>query len=143
MTIETIKQILCHGGGIILVLMTIVQISPIKIDPWSWLGKIIGRAINGEVLEKVGTLSTDVKINKDSADEEWAELRRTHILRFGDEIRLGLSHSEEHFNQVLYDIHKYELYCSTHKDYENDKAIATINLIKDSYSKCLAENKFL
>lgn len=143
MTLETIKQIGLYGGGALLVLMTLVQITPIKINPWSWLGRMIGRAINGEVLEKVGDIGNDVKHNKDSADEEWAELRRTHILRFGDEIRLGLSHSEEHFNQVLYDIHKYETYCDSHKNYENDKAIATIKLIRNEYSKCLEKNNFL
>lgn len=143
MTLETIKQIGLYGGGILILLMTFVQITPIKLNPWTWLGRCIGRAINGEVLEKVDSLSVDVKNNKDGADEEWAELRRTHILRFGDEIRQGLSHSEEHFNQVLYDIHKYELYCNSHKDYENDKAITTIKLIKDAYAKCMTENKFL
>ena len=143
MTLETIKQIGLYGGGALLVLMTLIQITPIKINPWSWFGRMIGRAINGEVLEKVDGISDDVKNNKDSADEEWAELRRTHILRFGDDIRLGLSHSEEHFNQILYDIHKYETYCNSHKNYENDKAIATIKLIKNEYAKCLEKNNFL
>ena len=143
MTFEALKQIFLYGGGAIFVLMTIVQIAPIKINPWSWLGKIIGRAINAEVIEKVDKLSSDVKANKDADDKEWAELRRTHILRFGDEIRLGVSHSEEHYNQILLDIHQYDTYCNEHKSYKNDKAIATIDLIKQTYSKCLSENRFL
>ena len=104
MTLETIKEIGIYGGGILLILMTLVQISPIKIDPWSWLGRIIGRAINGEVLEKVETLTKDVAKNKADDDEQWASLSRTHILRFGDEIRHGVIHSKEHFDQVLLDI---------------------------------------
>ena len=143
MTLESLKQIFLYGGGIVFVLLTVIQIAPIKINPWSWLGKIIGRAINAEVIEKVDRLSADVKANKDTDDQEWAELRRTHILRFGDEIRLGVSHSEEHFNQILLDIHQYNKYCDEHKSYKNDKAIATIDLIKQTYSKCLSENRFL
>lgn len=143
MTLEDLKQIFLYGGGIVFVLMTVIQIAPIKINPWSWLGKIIGRAINAEVIEKVDRLSADVKANKDTDDQEWAELRRTHILRFGDEIRLGVLHSEEHFNQILLDIHQYNKYCDEHKSYKNDKAIATIDLIKQAYSKCLSENRFL
>lgn len=143
MTIEDLKQMFLYGGGAVFVLMTIVQIAPIKINPWSWLGKIIGRAINAEVIEKVDKLSSDVKANKDADDQEWAELRRTHILRFGDEIRLGISHSEEHFNQILLDIHQYDKYCDEHKSYKNDKAVATIDLIRQAYSKCLSENRFL
>jgi hypothetical protein len=143
MTLETIKEIGMYSGGALIILLTVIQITPIKLNPWSWLGRCIGRAINGEVISKVDKLSSDVKKNKDGMDEEWAELRRTHILRFGDEIRLGIDHSEEHFNEVLYDIHKYETYCDTHAEYENDKAKATIDLIRETYGKCLKENKFL
>ena len=132
-----------YGGGVIFLLMTIIQITPIKLNPWSAIGRWIGRAINAEVIEKVDNISNDVKCNKDADDQEWAELRRTHILRFGDEIRLGVSHSEEHFDQVLLDISKYNKYCSSHPNYLNDKAGATIALIKATYADCLAKNKFL
>lgn len=139
----TLSEIAMYSGGAILILMTFVQIAPIKINPWSWIGKCIGRAINGEVLEKVETLTRDVAKNKADDDEQWASLSRTHILRFGDEIRHGVVHSKEHFDQVLLDISKYERYCDTHKDYLNDVAHATIKLIKNSYQKCLEENNFL
>ena len=70
MTLETIKQTLLYGGGIIIVLTTIIQISPIKINPWSWIGRAIGRVINSEVLERVEKLSCSVKQIKEADDEE-------------------------------------------------------------------------
>lgn len=143
MTLETIKQAGLYGGGVIILLMTLVQIAPIKVNPWTWIGRCIGRAINGEVLEKVQTLAQDVKRNKDDDDEQWVTLSRTHILRFGDEILHGTSHSKEHFDQVLDDISKYENYCKSHPNYPNGKAIATIKQIKKTYQKCLDENNFL
>lgn len=142
-TLETIKQAGLYGSGAIILLMTLIQISPIKINPWSWIGRCIGRAINGEVLEKVETLTRDVKQNKADDDEQWASLSRTHILRFGDEILHGMSHSKEHFNQVLLDISKYEQYCESHPQYINNIATATIQQIKKTYQKCLDENNFL
>ena len=143
MTLEAIKQAGLYGSGAIILLMTLIQISPIKINPWSWIGRCIGRAINGEVLEKVETLTRDVKQNKADDDEQWASLSRTHILRFGDEILHGMSHSKEHFNQVLLDISKYEQYCESHPQYINNIATATIQQIKKTYQKCLDENNFL
>lgn len=147
MTLDSIKQLSLYSGGIVLVLMTLIQICPIKINPWSWIGRwigrCIGRAINGEVLEKVETLTRDVKRNKEDDDEQWASLSRTHILRFGDEILHGVSHSKEHFNQVLLDISKYEQYCESHPQYINNIATATIQQIKKTYQKCLDENNFL
>ena len=143
MTLESIKQAGLYGSGVAILIMTIIQISPIKINPWSWIGRCIGRTINGEVLEKVETLTRDVKRNKEDDDEQWASLSRTHILRFGDEILHGVSHSKEHFNQVLLDISKYEQYCESHPQYINNIATATIQQIKKTYQKCLDENNFL
>ena len=142
-TLEAIKEWCLYGGGIIAALMTVVQISPIKIDPWSWLGRCIGRAINGEVLEKVEALSKDVKSNKAHDDENWASLSRSHILRFGDELLHGTGHSKEHFDQILLDISKYEEYCKDHPEYLNGRATATIKHIKKTYQKCLENNEFL
>lgn len=143
MTLESLKEIGLYGGGALVLLMTIVQITPIKINPWSWLGRVIGRAINGEVLEKVDALSKDVKQNKEDDDEQWASLSRTHILRFGDELLHNVKHSKEHFDQVLLDIKKYEEYCDTHPNYLNNVAHATIQRIKETYQECLKKNEFL
>ena len=143
MTLEALKEIGLYGGGIILVLMTIVQVTPIKLNPWSWLGRCIGRAINGEVLEEVKALKEDVKHNKADDDEQWASLSRSHILRFGDELLHGTPHSKEHFDQILLDISKYEKYCDAHPEYLNNIAHATIKQIKKTYQQCLDDNTFL
>lgn len=143
MTLETIKEVGLYSGGALIVLMTLIQITPIKLNPWSWLGRCIGRFINGEVITEVKTLREDVAKNKADDDEQWASLSRTHILRFGDEIRHEVVHSKEHFDQVLLDIKKYEKYCEAHKDYENDVAHATIDLIRKKYNNRLEKNDFL
>lgn len=143
MDLEAIKHGLLYGGGGLFVLMTIIQISPIKIDPWTWVFRSIGKLLNSEVLEKVDALSKDVQKNKDDDDEQWALLSRSHILRFGDELLHGVGHSKEHFDQILLDITKYELYCESHPQFHNGQAVATIKHIKETYHYCLDENKFL
>ena len=40
---------LLGGGGLLIVLLTMVEIAPIKFNPWSALAKGIGRAINAEM----------------------------------------------------------------------------------------------
>lgn len=142
-TLEEIKEIVMYGGGLTLVLMTLIQITPIKVNPWTWLGRTIGRAINGEVLDRVDVLANDVRELKDEDAEQWASLSRSHILRFGDELLHGVPHSKEHFDQILLDISKYEAYCDEHPNYKNNIANATIKQIKNTYQKCLDDNKFL
>lgn len=143
MGLDALKEIGLYGGGGLIVLLTLIQIAPIKINPWSWIARAIGRAINGEVLEEVASLRTDVQQNKADDDAQWVSLSRSHILRFGDELRRGVAHSKEHFDQILSDISKYEHYCDGHPDYLNGKAKATIELINETYQKCLKENNFL
>lgn len=143
MDLETAKEIGLYSGGAIVIVMSLIQIAPIKLNPWTWIGRAIGRLINGEVIEKVEALSKDVKDNKADDDEQWVSLSRSHILRFGDELLHGVGHSKEHFDQILEDISKYEHYCDSHPEYPNGKAIATIKQIKKTYQKCLEENNFL
>ncbi len=42
----SIQEILMNGGGALVILLTLVQIAPIKVNPWSALAKWLGRAIN-------------------------------------------------------------------------------------------------
>lgn len=50
-----LREILLSGGGALALVMTLVQIAPVQVNPWSWLAKRIGRAINAEVLDQVQT----------------------------------------------------------------------------------------
>ena len=143
MDLNSIGEMGLIGSGALAVIFTLIQVSPIKINPWSWIFKRIGRAVNGEVLKEVMKLRKDVQRNKADDDEQWASLSRSHILRFGDELLHGVAHSKEHFDQILLDISKYEKYCEEHPEYLNNIATATIKQIKKTYQKCLEENSFL
>ena len=143
MTLDAIKTLLLGGGGILLLLMTIIQITPIKVNPWSWLGRLIGRSINGEVIDKVDTLSKELADHKAKSEERHATLCRAHILRFGDEVLHGIPHSKEGYDNILLDIDSYEEYCDKHPNYKNNVALATIQNIKRMYLKHLEEDSFL
>lgn len=139
------------GGATIIAagLATIIQISPIKVDPWSALARTIGRAINKEVIEKVDKLEEDVQEIKknaqksdEKADERDAKAARARILRFGDEIVHEVRHSQEHFVDILDDMTAYDNYCAAHPDFKNNRTKATSQLITDTYYKCLKEHDF-
>lgn len=143
MTLEAIKQIFMGGGCALLILMTLIQITPIKLNPWSWIGRLIGRAINGEVISKVDNLSEELADHKEKSEERHATLCRAHILRFGDEVLHGIPHSKEGYDNILLDIDSYEEYCEKHPGYKNNVALATIKNIKRMYYKHLEEDSFL
>lgn len=137
------------GGGLFL-LLTLIQISPIKVNPWSWLARKIGGAINGEVLEKVAALErkideVDKKTDTLSAKEDMksAVLCRARILGFGDEILHGTLHSKEHFDQILLDITEYQKYCNAHPEFANHVTKHTTMEIEVTYQRLLDTNGFL
>lgn len=139
----TVQELLAGGLGGLLALSALVQIAPIKLNPWSWLATHLGRSLNGEVLDKVSNLERDVLQIKDDAARREAVMARTRILRFGDEILHGVLHTKEHFDQTLKDITAYEQYCDDHPEFENSCAVLTIQKIKDTYMERLEKNDFL
>ena len=122
---------------------SLLQIAPIRINPWSWLGKRLGRALNGEVLSELSQLKGRMDRMERQGEQDKMATARIRILRFGDECTCGMPHSEEHFNQVLDDINAYECYCNAHPEYKNAKAVLTIARIKEIYADRLARGDFL
>lgn len=145
-----LSEMLLGSGGAIVLILSLVQIAPVKVNPWSAIARGIGRAINKEMLAEISEIKQDIKETKDSVskldekgDERNATLMRTHILHFNDEILHHIEHTKEHFDQILRDITDYNDYCDTHPKYENDQAVKAIGNIRRVYDECMHEDKFL
>lgn len=136
---ELIAYIL--GGGFLASLL--IQVAPIKIDPWGYIFRFIGKAINGEVIDKVNRLSGDIRLLRKECEEREANACRTRILRFNDEILHNVKHTKEHFDQILVDIDTYEGFCHSHPDFKNNIASLAIDRIRNTYQKCCDEGTFL
>lgn len=120
---------------------TLVQLLPCKAMPWSWLAKHLGRALNGEVMERIEATNRDISAKIDLNDAKTARYR---IVSFDDELRhTGIKHSEERFIQVLGDIDTYERYCAEHPEFRNHKAVHAIEYIEKVYDTCREENSFI
>lgn len=138
-----VETIIARVAVCIVALSAIIQISPIKLNPWSWLARHIGRAINKEVIEKVDGLEKDVNNLRADMHEQSARDARARILRFGDEILHGTKHSQEHFDEILACITDYTKYCDEHPEFKNHVTVITTQHILDVYDKCRRENSFL
>lgn len=139
----TMKEILYGGGGGLLVLLTLIQIAPVKLNPWSAMLGWLGRQVNKDLLSQVTAMRTEIDTIRDENREIHAKDCRVRILRFSDEIYLGQPHSQEHFKQILGDITHYEKYCDAHPEFENQIAVAAIAQIKESYNDRLRKHDFL
>ncbi len=139
----TVTELIGWIAGGLVVLSAVIQISPIKLNPWSWIAKKIGRAINAEVIKKVDGLENDLKDMKDAQDERNARQARTKILEFGDELLHDVKHSKEAFDDILDIITEYEQYCKDHPDFKNKRTERTVAHIEAIYDRCREEHSFL
>lgn len=139
----SIEEIISYGGGTLLFLMTLIQIAPIKMNPWSAIAKAIGKAINADVLKELDTVKKDLADHVKANEVRNADEHRTRILRFNNELLRDISHTKEEFIGVLADIDFYERYCRDHKDYKNNRAVHAIANISRSYDERLRKHDFL
>lgn len=96
-----------------------------------------------KVLIKLDVLSSKLEKHVNEDAEARTDEARLRVLRFGDEVRRGVLHTEEHWGDILRDIDHYENYCDQHPEYENNRATRTIHYLKDVYDEHLKENDFL
>ena len=74
-------------------------------------------------------------------DRNQAVLARTHILRFADDLRNGVHHSEEYFRQQMLDCDTYDRYCEEHPDFSNGLTIIASKYIKDKFTELYTSEK--
>lgn len=146
----SIGDILLKGGGLLVILMTVVELVPIKINPWSFIAKVIGNAINKDVLDELDDVKESVQKTRKTLNdhirmdnERNADGHRQRILQFNNELLRSIPHTQEDFNEILAEIDFYEKYCEEHPDYKNNRAIHAIAHIGKVYDERLEKHDFL
>lgn len=148
-------------GALVILMLSLIQIAPIKINPWSAIIKRLGKALTeescklmagqmnqldealNEIEQSVRALEFKVVESELKADEDRAITARVRILRFNDEVLSDKRHSKESFDQTLEDIDNYEKYCLEHPEFRNNKTLMSIKNIKIIYQRQLATHDFL
>lgn len=138
-----LKQLLIDGGEILLILMTLIQIAPIKVDPWSAVARALGRAVNKEVLTKLDETRVilDDHIKMDGV--RTADTHRARILQFSNELLRDIPHTREEFIEILSEIDQYETYCKSHPEYQNNRTTHAVANISRVYDERLKKRDFL
>lgn len=114
--------------------VTVVEIAPIKLNPWGALLKWVGDIINGDLKADLSTLKKDFEESK-------ADSMRWNILNFSRSCRYGEEHSEEEWSHVISQIKLYEAFCEERK-IENGVIEETSVYLRELYHERLHKNDF-
>ena len=128
---------------------TFVEVSKIKINPWSSLFKWIGKKMNEEVMEEIKDLKkSDEEICKKQAEIErqqaidTADAIKAEVFSFYNECKRGLKHSEAEFNHIAQQNKKYLAIIEVTKE-PNGVYEAEYEYIMEIFKEAMAKNDFL
>ena len=124
-------------------LLSLIQIAPLRLDPWTALFGWIGKKMTGDLSRKIDALEKKLDGLEQKEDRRDAVNKRVRILRFEDELQSDARHSKDSFDQVLSDITDYDQYCAAHPEFRNNQTSATVEHIKKVYSERLERRDFL
>lgn len=114
-------------GSLIAILSVFVEVSPIKVNPLSYLFKKFGKAINADVNSKIDKLTDEIDILKSVTKETRRKELKIHISNFASDLRHSVIKSESQFIAII------ELCDEYLENKWNSKVRLDAQFIKDEY----------
>lgn len=140
--LNTILRIVSDNIGVTLLgAITLIQVAPIKINPWSWLAGLFHKFLLGEIDNKLSAIQSKVNSIEGIMNEREAVLARTHILRFNDELLNNVTHSNEYYLQTLDDIKTYLKFTEQHPEFANGRTEQASENIRRTYERLFDQHK--
>ena len=122
-----------NAGGVVsilVILLSLVEITPIKLSPLKWIGK----RINSEAIERLD------KVEK-KLDEHIAQSYRNKILAAQNTLLNGQTFTMEEFDEIIEACGNYETYCEVNK-IKNEKCKLAISYLHHCYKLCQDNRSF-
>ncbi len=113
----------------------LVEITPIKVNPLSWLLKWVGSKVNGEMIKRIEKLEANVDTNE-------MDRIRWEVLDFANSCRNGRRHTQDEFEHIITLVKKYEKLLEK-LGRENGVFEMEYKYILKLYEKCQQENDFI
>lgn len=115
------------------ILSVVVEVAPIKINPWTTVFKYVGSIVNRGVYKKLDSIESatqrnaqsiedirsDMETRFDAYDKQDKEYQavgmRNEIINFAENLKLGRVYSEKQFEYILDVVSKYNMHCEKYK----------------------------
>lgn len=131
-----------HLWQIILFVSIFIQITPIKLNPWSAIINWFGKIIMNEACGKMDNLIKKVNdIEKEQRENEKDRIR-WEILAFANSCHSGAKHTQDEFLHIIELNDKYTRLLAATNDM-NGVFTAEYNYIYELYGKLIQRNAFM
>ena len=131
---ELVAQVTVGNVAVgIAILLSLIQISPLKLNPWDKLLAWFGKKLNGATIKKLEELQKQVR-------DMWINTHRQSILTFARECRADMHHDAEEGNHILSIADEYEVYCAK-STVSNGVSKADTEYVRALYQELSREHK--
>lgn len=131
-----------HWEEILLGLSVVVEVAPIKVNPWSALLKWIGRIINDDVVTRLQRLEERADAQRKSIDENEMDRIRWEVLDFANACRNHVRHTKDEFQHIISLNTKYHNLLEKYQQ-ANGVFDAEYDYILELYKELQHNNEFL
>lgn len=118
---------------LLIVILSLVQVSPLKINPWDHIFGWMGKKMNKATEEKLTSLQKQVR-------DLWINNHRQGILTFSREEKAGIHHDSEEWSNILNLCEEYERFTEDNH-VTNGVVKENTKYIRDLYQKNSHEHK--
>lgn len=119
--------------ALLFVFLSIVQIAPVRLNPWDNIFAWLGRKLNGETRKQLTELNRQVT-------DLWISNHRQSILTFARECRSQISHDSEEWANILNLCEEYEKYTEDNR-VTNGVVRENTRYIRELYQELSRERK--
>lgn len=119
--------------ALLFIFLSIVQIAPVRLNPWDNIFAWLGRKLNGETRKQLSELNRQVT-------DLWISNHRQSILTFARECRSQISHDSEEWANILNLCEEYEKYTEDNR-VTNGVVRENTRYIRELYQELSRERK--
>lgn len=120
----------------------VVEVAPIKVNPWTAILKSIGSRMNADILTRLKEVETQLEKQDAKIDNNEKDRIRFEILDFARTCRKHEKHTKEEFDHIFEQYDKYEVILAS-LEQPNGKVTQAMHFIGEVYQKILVEDDFI
>ena len=122
--------------ALLAVIMSIIQISPLKINPWDWLKSI------ADLPKRINDLSKELNNLRQEFYDDRAFRWRQMIISRAHRIEDGILLKKGEWEELIDTIDRYEAHCKLYPDFRNGYATSTIDYLQEEYKEVRKNNNY-
>ena len=137
-----VKDGISFGSIILVVLLSMIQVSKIPWNPWSAILKWLGNHLNADLIARLEKVESKLDEHIDESEQKELMDMRRDILDFCNACMNHRKHTQEQFKFVIKECDEYEAYIEA-KHIRNGEITAAVKEIRRIYEQCIHDNSFL